>query len=385
MIGSQINQYKILEKIGSGGQGTVYKALDTKLHRTVVIKILPPELTAKTANFKRFEREAQLCSQLDHPNICTIYDFHEANGVFYIAMQYVDGKNVRQLVAGRPLELKSVLSIAIQVTDALAYAHSKSIIHRDIKAGNVVVTPTGQAKILDFGLAKLLEDEQIEENRGLDKTEITELGIPYGTATYAAPEQAKGERADERSDIFSTGVLVYEMVTGIWAFQGKTVIDVRHQVLYGTPKPIAEMRRDAIPERLQGIVDKALSKNPKDRYQKIAQMRDDLRSVLHEVAGAPLMAGDTFRPSHVDSGMFKRMKNWFTGKSTPENSTGSQNSMSNPPSFIPELNITATSAGTDKKTVAILPFKNLSGEESSNFLEFALADSVITELAQVRS
>jgi serine/threonine-protein kinase len=385
MIDSQINQYKITDKIGSGGQGTVYKALDTKLNRVAVVKILPPELTQKTANFKRFEREAQLCSQLDHPNICTIYDFNEANGIYYIAMQWVDGRNVRQLVGGRPLELRSALSIAIQVTDALAYAHSKSIIHRDIKAGNVMVNSSGQAKILDFGLAKLLEDEQEEAHRGVDRTQITELGIPYGTATYAAPEQARGERADERSDIFSTGVLVYEMVTGIWAFQGKTVIDVRHQVLYGTPKPIAEMRRDAVPARLQAIVDKALAKDPKDRYQKIAQMRDDLRSVLQEVAGPSLMPGDTFRPSHVDSGVFKRMKNWFTGKSTPENSSASFPSASNPPSFIPDLSLTSTSAGTDKKSVAILPFKNLSGDENSNFLEFALADSVITELAQVRS
>ena len=151
MIGSQINQYKILEKIGSGGQGTVYKALDTKLNRTAVVKVLPPELTGKHANFKRFEREAQLCSQLDHPNICTIYDFNEANGVFYIAMQWIDGKNVRQLVNGRALEIRSALSIAIKVTDALAYAHSKNIIHRDIKAGNIMVNDSGQAKVLDFG------------------------------------------------------------------------------------------------------------------------------------------------------------------------------------------------------------------------------------------
>jgi serine/threonine-protein kinase len=385
MIGSQINQYKIQEKIGSGGQGTVYKALDTKLNRTVVIKILPPELTQKTANFKRFEREAQLCSQLDHPNICTIYDFNEANGVFYIAMQYVEGKNVRQLVSGRPLELRSALSIAIQVTDALAYAHSKNIIHRDIKAGNIMVTPGGQVKILDFGLAKLLEDEQIEENRGLDRTEITELGIPYGTATYAAPEQAKGERADERSDIFSTGVLIYEMITGIWAFQGKTVIDVRHQVLYGNPKPLAEMRRDPLPPGLQMIVDKALQKVPKNRYQKISQMRDDLRAVLQEVAGAPLMATDTFAPSHMDGGVFKRALNWFTGKSTPD-STSSQYtpSISNPPSSAPDI-MTVTSTGTEKKSVAILPFTNLSKEPSANFYEFALADAVITELAQLRS
>lgn len=384
MIGSQINQYKILEKIGSGGQGTVYKALDTKLNRTAVVKVLPPELTNKHANFKRFEREAQLCSQLDHPNICTIYDFNEANGVFYIAMQWVDGKNVRQLVNGRALEVRSALSIGIQVTDALAYAHSKNIIHRDIKAGNVMVTDAGQVKILDFGLAKLLEDEQIDANKGLDRSEITELGIPYGTATYAAPEQAKGERADARSDIFSTGVLLYEMLTGIWAFQGKTVVDVRHQVLYGTPRPLSEMRKDPVPPELQAIVDKALQKEPKSRYQKISQMRDDLRAVLTAYAGAPLMASDTFAPAHADGNVLKRAINWFTGKSTPE-TTGSRSwpSVSNPPSAAPDMSVTST--GADKKSVAILPFKNLSGDSAASFYEFALADAVITELAQLRS
>ncbi len=383
MIGSQINQYKILEKIGSGGQGTVYKALDTKLNRTVVIKILPPELTLKTANFKRFEREAQLCSQLDHPNICTIYDFHEANGVFYIAMQFVEGKNVRQLVSGRPLEVKSALSIAIQVTDALAYAHSKSIIHRDIKAGNIMVNSAGQAKILDFGLAKLLEDEHADTVRGVDRTQITELGIPYGTATYAAPEQARGERADARSDIFSTGVLLYEMLTGIWAFQGKTVIDVRHQVLYGTPRPLDEQRQEALPPQLQVVVDKALAKDPKDRYQSIAQMRDDLRAILQVLAGPQLMQNDTFAPSHAESGVFKRALNWFTGKSVPEQTSGRSPSLSNPPSYVPDINLTST--GQEKKSVAILPFTNLGNDPSASFYEFALADSVITELAQIRS
>ena len=153
-----------------------------------------------------------------------------------------------------------------------------------------MVTETGQAKILDFGLAKLLEDEVTDDQKGVDRTQITELGIPYGTATYAAPEQAKGERADARSDIFSTGVLVYEMLTGIWAFQGKTVIDVRHQVLYGTPKPLADMRKDPLPPQLQKIVDKALAKNPKDRYQKISQMRDDLRGVLQNDRGFAINA-----------------------------------------------------------------------------------------------
>ncbi len=383
MVGEHINQYKILEKIGAGGQGTVYKAQDTKLDRTVVVKVLPPELTAKTANFKRFEREAQLCSQLDHPNICTIFDFHEDKGVFYIAMQYVTGKNVRQLVGGRPLDLKSALSIAIQVCDALAYTHSRGIIHRDIKAGNIMVSDTGQAKILDFGLAKLLQDEPSERLEGLDRAEITELGIPYGTATYAAPEQARGEKTDHRADIFSTGVLLYEMLTGIWAFQGKNVHDVRHQVLYGTPKPLAEMRSEPFPPRLQLILDKALSKAPIDRYQKISEMRDDLRGVLQEVSGVPAMQSEIFTPKHLEDNPVKRAWNWITGKASAESSIQRSTSISLSPTYSPETTLTAT--GQEKKSVAILPFKNLSQDAASNFYEFALADSVITELAQLRS
>ncbi|HEV8159120.1 MAG TPA: serine/threonine-protein kinase, partial [Pyrinomonadaceae bacterium] len=384
MIGENINQYKILEKIGAGGQGTVYKAQDTKLDRTVVIKVLPPELTAKTANYRRFEREAQLCSQLDHPNICTIYDFHQEDGVFYIAMQYVEGKNVRQLVSGRPLELQSALSIAVQVCDALAYTHSRGIIHRDIKAGNIMANDSGQVKILDFGLAKLIQDEPSEHTKGLDRTEITELGIPYGTATYAAPEQAKGEKTDHRADIFSTGVLLYEMLTGIWAFQGKTVIDVRHQVLYGTPKPLSEMRPEPLPPQLQQILDRALAKEPKDRYQKISQMRDDLRGVLQEISGMPILQGDSFTPHHLDDNPVKRAWNWLTGKSSADSTSMPRTpSVSNAPTFSPELTLTAT--GQEKKSVAILPFKNLSNDPASNFYEFSLADAVITELAGLRS
>jgi serine/threonine-protein kinase len=384
MVGTTINQYKILEKLGAGGQGTVYKAQDTKLDRTVVIKVLPAELTAKTANFKRFEREAQLCSQLDHPNICTIFDFHETNGIYYIVMQYVEGKNVRQLVAGRPLELRSALSIAVQVTDALAYTHSRGIIHRDIKAGNIMVTKSGQAKILDFGLAKLMEDEASEHSKGIDKTEITELGIPYGTATYAAPEQAKGEKTDHRADIFSTGVLLYEMLTGIWAFQGKTVIDVRHQVLYGTPTPLSDMRPESLPPQLQQIIDKALAKEPKNRYQKISDMRDDLRHVLQEISGTQSLSGDVYTPRHLDNeSPVKRAWNWLTGKTGESSSSQKTPSTSNPVSFSPETTMTAT--GQEKKSVAILPFKNLSQDPANNFYEFALADAVITELAQLRS
>jgi eukaryotic-like serine/threonine-protein kinase len=387
MIGSTVNQYKILEKIGSGGQGTVYKVQDTKLDRTAVIKVLPPELTSKTANFKRFEREAQLCSQLDHAAICTIYDFSEDNGVYYIAMQYVEGKNVRQLVSGRPLELKSALSIAIQVCDALAYTHARNIIHRDIKAGNVMVSDNGQVKILDFGLAKLVYDDN-ENAKNIDKSDITEIGVPYGTATYAAPEQAKGEKADHRADVFSTGVLLYEMLTGIWAFQGKTVIDVRHQVLYGTPKPLSEMRLDQFPPQLQFIIDKAISKEPKNRYQKISSMRDDLRAVLQDASGVPITQGEIYSPKHAENeNPVIRAWNWIRGKSHETGSSFSsasqQVSHTSVPTFAPNLSLTSTE--TDKKSVAILPFKNLSGDEKSAFYEFSLADAVITELARLKS
>ncbi len=385
MIGSTIHQYKILEKLGAGGQGTVYKAQDTKLDRTVVIKVLPAELTTKTANFKRFEREAQLCSQLDHTNICTIFDFNEANGVFYIAMQYIEGKNVRQLVAGRPLELKSALSIIIQVCDALAYTHERNIIHRDIKAGNIMVTSNGLVKVLDFGLAKMLQGEH-EEIRASERNDITEIGIPYGTATYAAPEQAKGEKADHRADIFSTGVLLYELLTGIWAFQGKTVVDVRHQVLYGTPKPLADMRPEELPPQLQQILDRALSKEPRNRYQKIAQMRDDLRQVMQDVTGSPMIQGDSILPRHLgNNNPVKKAWNWIRGKTNSENSSSSRTpSTSNAPPMGSDVT-SVTSTGTEKKTVAILPFKNLGKDASIAFYEFSLADAVITELAPLRS
>ena len=389
MTGTTIHQYEILEKLGAGGQGTVYKALDKKLNRRAVIKILPPELTARTANFKRFEREAQLCSQLDHPNICTIYDYHEENGVYYIAMQFLEGKTVRQLVDGRPLELRSAINIAIQVCDALAYAHSKNIIHRDIKAGNVMVTDKGMVKILDFGLAKLVQDEPEILPANVDRADLTELGIPYGTATYAAPEQAKGEKTDHRADIFSTGVLLYELLTGIWAFQGKTVIDVRHEVLHGTPTPLSQMRHDNFPPRLQDIIDKALAKAPKDRYQNIEVMKTDLQNVLIEISGMPVLENQLVSPKHLEGGgVVKRAWDWLTGKSTSVDNyqltpTSSSSSISNPPTYSPDT--TLTQGGIEKKTVAILPFKNLSGNDSVSFYEFALADAVITELAQLRS
>jgi serine/threonine-protein kinase len=281
VVGRTLLNYRITEKLGAGGQGTVYLAVDERLGRTVVIKVLSPELTAREVNLKRFEREAQLASSLDHPNICTIYGLHEADGLHFIAMQYIEGKNVRELVNGRPLALESALSIAYQVADALTAAHAKGIIHRDIKAGNVMVTSSGVAKVLDFGLAKLLD----EGKQGSD-LHLTEMGVPYGTATYAAPEQAAGKTVDHRADIFSTGVLLYEMLAGIWPFKGQTTVEVRYAVLHDTPEPIESVRKDDPPPAIQAILDRALAKKPEDRYQRVSDMRDELRAALREVIAA---------------------------------------------------------------------------------------------------
>jgi serine/threonine protein kinase/tetratricopeptide (TPR) repeat protein len=398
MVGSTFHHYKIIEKLGAGGQGSVYKAVDQRLGRTVVIKVLPPELTQKSANLKRFLREAQLCSQLDHPNICTIFDFGEFEGMHYIAMQFVEGKTVRQLVNGKPLELKSAISIAIQVCDGLAAAHQRGIIHRDIKAGNVIVSPAGQAKILDFGLAKLVEDETSAESSNIDRTDLTEVGVPYGTATYAAPEQARGDKVDHRADIFSTGVLLYELLAGIWAFQGKTVVEVRYAVMHEQPVPIAQMRPDPVPPRIQAILDKSLAKDPRDRYQKITDFQNDLREVLREITGV-VPTGEMFAPRHIsgtEKNVVRRAWGWLTGKSKADGSAGGSSSQRSFPSGAPSFNkniniqrsssqdITQTSFG-EKKSIAILPFKNLSGDAASAFYEFSLADAVTTELAGLRS
>ncbi|HEV2765955.1 MAG TPA: serine/threonine-protein kinase, partial [Pyrinomonadaceae bacterium] len=284
MVGRELLHYRILKKIGEGGQGTVYKATDTRLDRPVVVKVLAHELTSREASLKRFEREAKLASSLDHPNICTIYALHEVEGLHFIVMQFVDGKNVRELVSGRPLELPSALSIAYQTADALAAAHSRGIIHRDIKPGNVMVTNSGQVKVLDFGLAKL-SDDTVAASTGMHRTELTELGVPYGTATSAAPEQAAGRKVDHRADIFSTGVLLYEMLTGIWPFQGQSVVEVRYAVLHDTPRPLTEARAEQSPltPRLQEFLDRAMAKDPEARYQSAADLRDDLRALLRDV------------------------------------------------------------------------------------------------------
>src|SRR5258707_4266312 len=299
-------------------------------------------------------------------------------------MQHVEGRNVRQLVNGRPLELESALRIGIQVADALTAAHARGIIHRDIKSGNVMVTDSGQVKVLDFGLAKLL-DETEAQTSGIHQTELTEVGVPYGTATYAAPEQARGDRVDTRADIFSTGVLLYEMLTGTWPFRGKSTVDVRHAVLYDAPKPLAEARPGQTPPRLQQILDRAMAKEPRSRYQKIDEWRDELRKVLHDISSGTQFE-ETAAPARHLAGAnpVSRAMRWLRTLTGSEPHTSSPQLTSAPPAATTETPF-ITITHRDKKSLAVLPFKNLNNNPESSFYEFALADAVITELARIRS
>ncbi|HEX2268330.1 MAG TPA: protein kinase, partial [Pyrinomonadaceae bacterium] len=295
-------------------------------------------------------------------------------------------KNVRQLVAGRPLELRTALLIGLQVADALAAAHSRGIIHRDIKSGNVMVTPSGQVKVLDFGLAKLLDDTKAATT-GIHRTELTEIGIPYGTATYAAPEQARGDRVDKRADIFSLGVLLYEMLTGTWPFRGKTTIDVRHAVLHDPPRPIHELRSSPIPPRLQQILDRALAKEPKDRFQTMDDFRKELRQVLQEVdTGAGGYQSVTPEPPRHLAGAnpVSRAVRWLKSIGRTDSATSAPGRATVSKQGLHETPMT-TVADQEKKSLAILCFRNLSNDPAASFYEFSLADAVITELARVRS
>jgi eukaryotic-like serine/threonine-protein kinase len=383
MIGREILNYRILDKLGQGGQGVVYRAMDLTLDRPVVIKVLPHELTEKTANLARFEREAKLASSLDHPNICTIFGLYRAEGVHFIAMQQVDGLNVRQLVDGRPLELRSALSIATQVSDALAAAHARGIIHRDIKASNVMVTDAGVVKVLDFGLAKLMEGG----NEVSNDPQLTEIGVPYGTATYAAPEQAQGANVDHRADIFSTGVLLYEMLAGTWPFRGRTAVDVRYAVLHHTPQPIAETRSDKSPllARIQEILDRALAKEPDDRYQKVEELRQELQRVLREVDGDPSLSASSSntipplpprRLSEKESvlTLLSRHKKLVAGIGA---------------GLVLALLLAAYGLffrprnTTTFDSLAVLPFTNAAGDPESEYLSDGLTESLINSLSQL--
>jgi serine/threonine-protein kinase len=280
MIGKKVLRYTILKQIGIGGYGEIYQAFDTKLERTVAVKFIRADKLRNGVNIERFASEARLAAILDHPNICAVFDYDYFEDTPFIVMQYLQGLTIRQAVNNRPLKINTALRIAVQLTDALAYAHAQGIAHRDVKPGNVMVTRTGMVKILDFAVAKRFGDAAWEA----DDLALTKSGEPYGTPTYAAPEQAQGEPSDYRADIFSAGALLYEMLAGRGAFDGRTADEVRRKVITEDAPSIAAKRGGFVPPQLENIVAHAMAKKADERYQSAAEMRDELIEVWRETA-----------------------------------------------------------------------------------------------------
>ena len=244
MIGQTISHYRVIEKLGGGGMGVVYKAEDTRLHRFVALKFLPDEVAKDSQVLARFQREAQAASALNHPNICTIYDIEEQDGKAFIAMEFLEGATLKHVITKHPMELDRLLEISCEIADALAAAHDKNIIHRDIKPANIFISECGRVKVLDFGLARIVVPGE-EGSESVTLT-FTQAGIAIGTLPYMSPEQLQGRRVDHRADIFSLGTVLYEMATGRRPFAGRTSIELSSSILRDTPKPVTELDRKSV-------------------------------------------------------------------------------------------------------------------------------------------
>jgi serine/threonine protein kinase len=384
MIGEVLAHYRIVRKLGGGGMGIVYEAEDLKLGRRVALKFIPENLAHDPKALQRFLREARAASALNHPNICTIYEVEEHDSRPFIVMEMLQGESLKQRLRGQPLPLEEVLEIGIQVADALDAAHNRGIVHRDIKPGNIYISPRGQAKILDFGLAKLGPEQQMFCPDGSSSATVEEAltgeGVVPGTAVYMSPEQVRSEEVDARSDLFSFGVVLYELATGRKPFVGKNVVLTLEAILHQKPPSPLALNTDLPPE-FERIVGAALEKKREDRYPSAAKLRDDLQrlkketesglepAALRKSALLRRLPSKTFQgPSWYHRYLLLAMAGLLVAVLTAVGAWWFKH--------------TRNASGMPN-TIAVIPFKNMTGDKNLDFLSLALADEIATQLTYV--